>query len=40
VALSSALFVAQFHPAAFTGLYLKGGIGIGRNAVDVEDEPK
>lgn len=35
--LSSALFVAQFYPAASTGLYLKGGLGIGRNAVDFED---
>ena len=35
--LSSALFVAQFYPMASTGLYLKGGLGIGRNAVDFED---
>jgi hypothetical protein len=35
--LSSALFVAQFYPVASTGLYLKGGLGIGRNAVDFED---
>jgi len=35
--LSSALFVAQFYPLAATGLYLKGGLGIGRNAVDFED---
>jgi hypothetical protein len=35
--LSSALFVAQFYPFASTGLYLKGGLGIGRNAVDFED---
>lgn len=35
--LSSALFVAQFYPLASTGLYLKGGLGIGRNAVDFED---
>ena len=35
--LSSALFVAQFYPAASAGLYLKGGLGIGRNAVDFED---
>jgi hypothetical protein len=34
--LSSALFVAQFYPAASTGFYLKGGLGIGRNAVDFE----
>ncbi len=35
--LSSALLIAQFYPAASTGLYLKGGLGIGRNAVDFED---
>jgi hypothetical protein len=35
--LTSALFVAQFYPAASAGLYLKGGLGIGRNAVDFED---
>ena len=35
--LSSALFVAQFYPAASTGFYLKGGLGIGRNAVEFED---
>jgi hypothetical protein len=35
--LTSALFVAQFYPAASTGLYLKGGVGIGRNAVDFDD---
>lgn len=35
--LSSALFVAQFYPAASNGFYLKGGLGIGRNAVDFED---
>lgn len=35
--LSSALFVAQFYPAASMGLYLKGGLGIGRNAVDFQD---
>lgn len=35
--LNSALFVAQFYPMASTGLYLKGGLGIGRNAVDFRD---
>ncbi|HEY5939943.1 MAG TPA: hypothetical protein VIT87_03930 [Gemmatimonadales bacterium] len=35
--VSSGLFVAQFYPAASTGFYLKGGLGIGRNAVDFED---
>jgi hypothetical protein len=32
--LSSALFVAQFYPLGASGLYLKGGVGLGRNAVD------
>ncbi|HEY3013069.1 MAG TPA: hypothetical protein VGJ36_10000 [Gemmatimonadales bacterium] len=35
--LSSALFVAQFYPLPTAGLYLKGGVGIGRNAVDFDD---
>jgi hypothetical protein len=35
--LSSALFVAQVYPVTSTGLYLKGGVGIGRNEVDFED---
>lgn len=35
--LTSALFVAQFYPASSLGLYLKGGLGIGRNAVDFDD---
>jgi len=35
--LSSALFVAQVYPIASTGFYLKGGVGIGRNAVQFED---
>lgn len=35
--LSSALFVAQFYPASSLGLYLKGGLGIGRNAIDFDD---
>ena len=35
--LSSLLFVAQFYPIRTTGLYLKGGLGIGRNAVDFDD---
>jgi hypothetical protein len=35
--LSSALFVAQFYPASSLGFYLKGGLGIGRNAVDFDD---
>lgn len=35
--LSSALFVAQVYPIASTGFYLKGGVGIGRNAVQFAD---
>jgi hypothetical protein len=34
--LSSLLFVAQFYPFKTFGLYLKGGAGIGRNAVDFD----
>jgi hypothetical protein len=32
--LSSFLFIAQAYPASGAGLYLKGGLGLGRNAVD------
>jgi hypothetical protein len=35
--LSSGLFIAQYYPASSLGLYLKGGIGIGRNAVNFDD---
>ena len=35
--LSSAMLVAQFYPLKAAGLYLKGGFGIGRNAVDFDD---
>jgi len=35
--LSSALFIAQFYPWSGGGLYLKGGAGIGRNAVSFDD---
>jgi hypothetical protein len=35
--LSSLLFVAQFYPLSSAGLYLKGGLGIGRNAIDFND---
>ena len=35
--LSSALFVAQFYPISNLGLYLKGGLGIGRNAIAFDD---
>jgi hypothetical protein len=34
--LSSALFVAQYYPLNSAGFYLKGGLGIGRNAVDFD----
>jgi hypothetical protein len=35
--LSSVLFVAQFYPVSAAGFYLKGGLGIGRNAIDFDD---
>jgi hypothetical protein len=35
--LSSALFIAQFYPLSNVGFYLKGGAGIGRNALDFDD---
>lgn len=35
--LSSLLFVGQFFPVATSGLYLKGGLGLGRNAVDFHE---
>jgi hypothetical protein len=35
--LSSLLFVAQFYPLSSAGFYLKGGLGIGRNAIDFDD---
>ena len=35
--LNSLLLVAQLYPLAFTGLYLKGGLGLGRNAVNFYD---
>jgi hypothetical protein len=34
--LSSALFVAQLYPIRTTGLFLKAGLGLGRNAVDFD----
>ena len=34
--LSSALFIAQYYPASALGLYLKAGLGIGRNAVNFD----
>jgi hypothetical protein len=35
--LSSLLFVGQLYPVTTTGLYLKGGLGLGRNAVDFDE---
>jgi hypothetical protein len=35
--LSSLLFVAQVYPLKSAGLYFKGGVGVGRNAVEFED---
>jgi hypothetical protein len=35
--LSSALFIAQLYPFSKSGFYVKGGLGIGRNAVDFDD---
>lgn len=34
--LTSVLFVAQVYPFSGSGLYLKGGLGLGRNAVDFD----
>ena len=34
--LSSALFVAQLYPVKKAGLYVKAGLGLGRNAVDFD----
>jgi len=34
--LSNLLFIGQLYPAASTGLYLKGGLGIARNEVDFD----
>lgn len=35
--LSSALIIGQLYPLRAAGLYLKGGLGIGRNAVEFDD---
>ena len=35
--LTSFLFIGQLYPSSTTGFYLKGGLGLGRNAVDFED---
>jgi hypothetical protein len=34
--LSSLLFVAQFYPLSAAGFYLKGGLGLGRSALDFD----
>jgi hypothetical protein len=34
--LTSVLFVGQLYPSAASGLYLKAGVGLGRNAVDFD----
>jgi hypothetical protein len=34
--LTSALFVARLYPLKAAGLYFKGGVGLGRNAVDFD----
>jgi hypothetical protein len=35
--ITSVLFITQFYPAPTTGLYLKGGLGLGRNEVDFDN---
>jgi hypothetical protein len=35
--LTSFLFIGQLYPITATGLYLKGGLGLGRNAVDFDE---
>jgi hypothetical protein len=35
--LTSLLFITQFYPAPATGLYLKGGVGLGRSQVDFDE---
>ena len=35
--LSSALIIAQVYPWSGAGLYLKGGVGLGRNGVSFDD---
>jgi hypothetical protein len=34
--LTSVLFITQFYPAPAAGLYLKGGLGLGRNEVSFD----
>lgn len=35
--ITSLLFIGQLYPVPSTGLYLKGGLGLGRNQVDFDD---
>lgn len=35
--LTSILFITQLYPAPTTGLYLKGGLGLGRSEVDFDN---
>lgn len=35
--ISSILFIGQLYPLPATGLYLKGGLGLGRNEVDFDN---
>jgi hypothetical protein len=35
--LTSLLFIGQLYPITTSGLYLKGGLGIGRNAVEFDE---
>ena len=35
--ITSFLFVGQLYPTTVAGLYLKGGLGLGRNQVDFDD---
>lgn len=35
--LTSLLFIGQLYPITTTGLYLKGGVGLGRNAVEFDE---
>jgi hypothetical protein len=35
--ITSVLFITQFYPAPVTGLYLKGGLGLGSNEVQFDD---
>lgn len=35
--LTSFMFIGQLYPVTATGLYLKGGLGLGRNAVEFDE---